>query len=292
MRKILVVALATLFTNALIDAERLPNGLEFQMPNGWSVKANDAVAVLLPPDWVTEPGGKNPSELYLLDIEPGIKNPQDPQLASILLGKYFTGTQLRRAGFPQPFQAMGGSGYVCRYDAVSQGVALRVHIYVVGLTGGGVAGLIAIARPELLARRETTITAVATTLARAAGTLTSPASTLTSPWDQRLRGHKLYQFSSYSSSYGSGGMNSQKTLRLAADGTYEFHRSGSVSIYASGANGTSASQRGAQGRWRIYEQDGKALLELVSNAGATETITLTSDGTKTLLNGQRWLVGD
>ncbi len=286
MRKAFVTAFATLLINASLEAERLSNGLEFQAPSGWIVKANDRAALLAPPDWVTEPGGKDPSELYLLGIEPGVKDLKDPHLASILLGKYFpAGAQVRRSGFPQPFQAVGGSGYVYRYDAVSQGAALKVELYVVGLTGGGVAGLIAIARPELLARREATLTAVATTLTR-------QASTLTSQWDQLLRGHKLYQFSSYSSSYGSGGMNSQRTLRLAADGTFEFHRAGSVSIYAGGANGTSASQAGSQGRWRIYEQGGRALLELVSTAGSTETIVLTSDGIKTLLNGQRWLVGD
>src|SRR5262245_25682256 len=111
-------------------------------------------------------------------------------------------------------------------------------------------------------------------------------------FDQRLRGHKLYLFHNYNSGYGSGGMNSQKTLLLSANGVYHFNRSSSVSIYTGGASGSSASQGGAQGRWRIYESGGKVLLELAPNAGAAETIELTAKGSQTFLNGTRWLVGD
>jgi hypothetical protein len=114
----------------------------------------------------------------------------------------------------------------------------------------------------------------------------------TSGWEQRLSGRKLYQFSSYSSSYGSGGFNNRKTLLLRTDGLYEFYRAGSVSVSVPGATGDSASQRGDQGRWRIFAQGGRWVLELVSLKGTTEMITLTTDGRRTFLNGQRWLVGD
>jgi hypothetical protein len=87
-------------------------------------------------------------------------------------------------------------------------------------------------------------------------------------------------------------MNSQKTLQLGVNGMYEFHRASSVSIDVSGASAASASRNGAQGRWRIFERDGKALLELLPANGAPETIALSADGSKTLLNGQRWLVGN
>ena len=46
----------------------------------------------------------------------------------------------------------------------------------------------------------------------------------------------------------------------------------------SGASGGSVSQGGAQGRWRIYEQGGRAILELAPNQGEKETIVLTTDG--------------
>jgi hypothetical protein len=220
-------------------------------------------------------------------IYEGVRTLQDPQLASILRGKYFPASaQVTADGAPEAFRAAAGGGYLLRYNAVSEGVALRVHIYVVELPGGGVAGVVAMARPALLARREPTIVAVAASLSRAAG------AGVAAQWEQRLRGKKLYQFSNYSGSYGSGGMNSQKTLLLGANGAYQFHRSSAVSVYAGGANGSSASQNAAQGRWRIYESGGRVLLELVPSAGAPETIVLTANGAKTLLNGQRWLVGD
>jgi len=169
-----------------------------------------------------------------------------------------------------------------------------------------------VGRPALLMLRSTAIANVAGSLYRqaspalAAAPAPAPAPApalapapapapqggVAAQWDMRLRGHKLYQFSGYSSSYGSGGSNSQKTLLLAANGTYDFRRSSSTSIYVSGASGGAVSQGGTQGRWRIYEQGGKAVLELVPSNGVTETITLTADGSKTLLNGNRWLVGD
>jgi hypothetical protein len=300
MRTLIALAFAIALTGHSIYAEKLANGLEFRPPEGWTVKANAQAAVLLPPDMAMEPGGKDPSELYLVVLLPGIKDLQDPQLVATLKGQYFPAeAQIRAMGAPQPFRAGAGMGSLYRFEGVSQGVALRIEMYAAGLPGGGVAALIALARPALLARREAAVAAVAASLSRQADVPASAGqnaggsnTTATALWEQRLRGRKLYQFSGYSSSYGSGGMNSQKTLLLSTNGTYDFHRSGSVSVYVEGASGGSASQSGDRGRWRIYEQDGKMLLELVSSNGTTENIALTSDGSKTLLNGRRWLVGD
>ena len=297
------LAVAILAAGAM-HAERLANGLEFRTPDGWTVKAVQEAALLTPPDMVMEPDGKEPSELYVVAVMPGIRDLQDPKLLSILETKFFPAdSQVRAVGTPRSFQAAGGAGYLYIYDAVSQGNALRMQLYVVGLRGGGVAGLVAVARPGLLMLRGTAIANVAASLYRpAAAPAPAPQTVaqaeapaggpLASQWEQRLRGHKLYQFSGYSGSYGSGGTNSQKTLLLAANGAYDFRRSSATSIYVSGASGGSVSQGGAQGRWRIYEQGGRAILELVPNQGVKETIVLTTDGSKTLLNGNRWLVGD
>jgi len=290
MTRTMAVAAAMVVTG-LIHAERLASGLEFHTPEGWTVKSNDNAAVLLPPDMATEPGGKDPSELYIVAALPGAKSVQDPQVADILRGRFFPPeAQVRSVGQPEAFRTATGTGYVHRLDATSQGVALRVNIYAVGLPGGGVAGVLAIGRPALIARREAVVAAVAASVSvRPTAAASGP---LAVQWEQRLRGKKLYQFSSYSSSYGSGGYNNQKTLYLAPNGTYSFHRSGSTSIYVSGATGTSASESGIEGRWRVYEQSGKAMLELVPSSGTREQIALSSESGKTFLNGQRWLVGD
>jgi hypothetical protein len=308
----LAITTALAIAHSRVGAEQLAGGLEFHPPTGWTMKASGQSAALTPPDPVTELGSPDPSEIYLLGMNENVRNVRDPQSVAAAMKQYFPAeARLQPAAAPQPFQAVGGNGYVYRFDAVSQGIPVRLHLYVVELRSGGTAGLVAVARPALMERREPALAAIAATLSHPAATATAtrpstpavPAPTsaavahgssgpLAAQWDQRLRGRKLYQFSSYSSGYGSGGYNSQKTLLLGVNGIYEFHRAGSVSVYVDGASGGSASQNGDQGRWRIYEQNGKVYLELVSAKSGTETIELTSNGTKTLLNGNRWLVGD
>jgi len=301
------LAMAMLIAGTM-HGEKLANGLEFRTPDGWTVKAVPEAALLMPPDMVMEPDGKEPSELYLVAVMPGIQDLQDPRLLSILQSKFFPAeSQVRPVDTAQSFHSAGGPGYLYLYDAVSQGTTLRMQIYVVGLRGGGVAGLVAVARPALLMLRSTAVANVAASLSRQAAAAPAPApqtmssapaaataanSAMASQWDQRLRGRKLYQFSNYNSGYGGGGMNSQKTLLLSANGTFDFRHSSATSIYVSGANGGSTSQGGSQGHWRIYEQAGKVMLELTPSNGPVENIVLTSNAGKTLLNGNRWLVGD
>jgi hypothetical protein len=310
MKTTLALTFAVMMTGSSIYAEKQANGLDFRTPDGWTVKAySEEVMALLPPDLAMEPGGKVASEYYMVANLPGAKNLLDPQAVAAQQAKYVppAGTHSRAVGAPQSFQAAAGIGYLYRYEMVGPGGTLHVHIYTVAFPAGGGAVITAAARPALLARREATIATLAATLPSPAGAAptaqnrtlaaqtAAPSSqngVLAAQWDQRLRGRKLHLFSGYSSSYGSGGTNSQKTLLLGANGMYEFRRSSSTAVYVSGASGGSVSQNGAQGRWRIYEQGGKALLELVSSDGILETIPLTADGSKTLLNGQRWLVGD
>ena len=294
------LACAVALLGGALHAEQLANGLVFNPPAGWAVKANAQAAVLRPPDLVMESGGQDPSELYVVALLPAVNDLQDPKLLAALQGQYFPAeAQMRAAGGAQSFRAGSGTGFLYCFDGVSQGVAVRIQTYVVGLSGGGVAALVALARPALLARREAALATVAASLSRQSGLevpagqdAAVPNGPLTAPWEQRLRGKKLYQFSGFSSAYGSGGANSQKTLVLGTNGTYVFHRAGSVAVYVDGASGGAVSQSADQGRWRIYAQGGRVLLELVSANGTTENIALTSDGSKTLLNGRRWLVGD
>ncbi len=296
MRTTLVLATVAILAGTLGQAERLANGLEFAAPAGWTVRANPQVAVLFPPDVAMEANGRDPSELYIVAGMPGVQNPQGPQLISTLRSlQLLSNLEVRPVGTAQPLRTAGGTGWLHSYDAASEGVAMRLQVYVVPLSGGGSAALLAMGRPAMVARRQEALLAMAASLSRGAGGPSgAPVTTgggLVAQWEQRLRGHKLYKFSGYSSGYGSGGYNSQSTLLLAANGAYEFRRSSSVSVYVDGASGGSASRGGSQGHWRIYEQGGRAMLELVSSSG-TETIALTADGSKTLLNGQRWLVGN
>src|SRR6185369_14797309 len=129
MQKTWTLAMAILLAGT-VHAEKLASGLEFRTPDGWTVKAVSEAALLMPPDMVMEPGGKEPSELYLVAVMPGIKDLQDPQLLSILQTKFFPAdSQVRQVGTAQSFQASGGAGYLYRYDAVSQGTSLRMQLY-------------------------------------------------------------------------------------------------------------------------------------------------------------------
>jgi hypothetical protein len=63
-----------------------------------------------------------------------------------------------------------------------------------------------------------------------------------------------------------------------------------VSIYVPGATGSSAGQHADEGRWRIVEERGQPVLELISGKGDSERIVLSANGTQTFLNGRRWYV--
>lgn len=268
---------------------RLACGLEFQAPAGWHVQSNGTAAVMLPPGAVRDQKGQ-PVEIYLVTLLAGVKDIDDPRLAAVLEGKTFpAGTTVREVSAPRRFRA---GGLLHSYDFVSGGERGRLDIYALGLAGGGTGALIAAGRPELVERRRAEAAVVASSMMeREASAGAGQAGALARFWDERLRGRKLMQFSSYAGSGNSGGYSSQKSLVLGEDGVYVFHRSSSVSVYVPGATGGSAGQSGATGRWRVYEQAGQAMLELVDSRGTPEVIALsTSAEGKTFLNGARWFI--
>jgi hypothetical protein len=61
-------------------------------------------------------------------------------------------------------------------------------------------------------------------------------------------------------------------------------------VYVPGASGSSASRDAQEGRWRVVDRNGQAMLELLPNSGNGELIRLGREGTKTFLNGTRWFV--
>lgn len=273
--------------------QRLANGLEFRTPAGWQVRIANQGAVIAPADAVQG------SELYIVGVLPS-KNLDlsDPKLLPALAGQYFPAeSQARQLGAPRAFRATGGAGYVHSYDFVENGMPGRLQLYAVGFQTGG-AILIAAGRRDLMVNRESALTLIAASFSHdAPAPAASPVQTalpngsgpLAKQWIERLSDRKLMQFSSYSSG-SSGGYSSERTLYIASDGSYAFRTSSSVSIYVPGANGTSAGRNGQDGRWRIYEQAGTPILELRSNQGGVETIQLSTDGSKTFLNGKRWFV--
>jgi len=160
MCTMLTLAMAFLAAGSL-HAEKLPNGLEFQTPEAWSVKDIGEAALLEP-----VPLDGDAAELYLVTVLPRVRDLQDPQLTAVQKRYLPLETPVRLAGPPQSFAAASGTGYLYRYEPVGGNVALSMRIYVVGLPGGGVAAVIAIARPSLWTQREAAITALASSVTR------------------------------------------------------------------------------------------------------------------------------
>ena len=263
-------------------AERLGSGLELQLAAGWRLTAAGSGAAL------TAPGQNTESELYVAGIDPEANDLDDPQLPARLMARYFPGVKNTPAEPPTPFQAAGGRGVLHTYNAKSGNDPARISLYLVALNGG-VAVLAAIGRPEPVLRRSADLLAMASSF-RGTLVVTKPNPTITSTWTQRLSDKKLVQFSGYTSSGNSGGSNSQKSLYLAANGTYAFRSASSVSMNVPSASGSSSGQSADEGKWRVTEQSGQAILELASSKGAVERIALSVNGTQTSLNGKRWFV--
>lgn len=271
--------------------ERLNNGLEFKLPAGWQIKAGPDGALIMPPDIVWA-GQDDPAEMYIVAILAGVKDVTDPQLTALLQTKFFANSRLQSGGPPRSFTAGNGKGIVYDFNAMENGVPLRVQLYVAGLPGGGVATLIAGGKKGLIEKREATLTGIAATLTSRSGTTFRPAGNgpLAREWDTRFRGKKLVQLRGYNSGGGAGGYNGRKTLILAADGTYSYQSSMAIAVYTDGNSGTSTSRQSHSGNWRVYEQGGRVLLELRSTAGDVTASNLAYEGGKTFLDGERWFV--
>ncbi|MEP6535389.1 MAG: hypothetical protein ABJF23_08745 [Bryobacteraceae bacterium] len=275
--------------------QKLAGGVEFHSPAQWQTKISGDAAVVAPPDAKLMPD-QSPAELYIVSLLAGVKDLKDPRLGELLEGKYLPAGTKKALAAPKQFQAKGGVGYLHVYEFQQQGTKGRLDVYTVEFPQGGVAAVIAAGTSELIAGRFAPVATMAASLSRAAAAASSapaPAGSDDSPavrqWDQRLRGKKMVQMSSYSSG-SSGGSSSSRAIALAADGTYTYRSSSSVSIYVDGANGGSNGQKSDAGTWRLYEQAGNVILEMKSSKGETSTGVLTSNGTKTLLNNVRWFV--
>jgi len=295
MKTMMTLSVALMAAGLHADTLRLANGLEFRIPVGWQATRTENGAVLMPPNAVSG------SEAYIVALLPNVTDIQDPRLLAKLAAQYSSsGVHGVASGSPVSFQSAGGPGFIHSYDFVENGQRGRLQFYLVALPTGGAAAVVAAGTRELIPLRSVTVLGVASSLQQTVSTPSAASATpatyrldngsvLAQQWVQRLSGKKLMQFSSYSSG-SSGGYSSQRTLYLATDGSYAFRTSSSVSIYVPGATGGSSGRNGSDGQWRIFEQAGKPILELQSAQTGKEVIVLSTDGSKTFLNGHRWLV--
>ena len=90
-------------------------------------------------------------------------------------------------------------------------------------------------------------------------------------WQQYLGGRKIVEFANYSSSFGGGGMSSQKELHICGNGQFAYAAQSSVSMDVSGANGGSSGKNRSTGTWKIVESNQSVVaVEFTSSAGEKE----------------------
>lgn len=109
-------------------------------------------------------------------------------------------------------------------------------------------------------------------------------------WTTQLAGKMLHYFSSYNSGAGGGGMASHRVLHLCSNGRFSFGGESSVTMNVPGATGSSAGRSGMQGQWRVEPaSESNTVLVLAADDGREIRWNMRFDGSKTFINGQRWL---
>jgi hypothetical protein len=135
-------------------------------------------------------------------------------------------------------------------------------------------------------------TAATVSAATATGsTPVRPSDPGSSPWATRLRGKKLHYFTRYNGGSG-GGMAGHKQIGLCSDGSFFFRGDFSASIYVPGATAGTGNRESNVGNWKVLAEGGNSVLMLSFDGGAQAKYTLSTQDTKTFLNGQRWLMED
>lgn len=268
---------------------RHTTGLSFMVPAGWDTKDGPEGAILLPPGVTFNPGGAM-DELYVAGSQVG--SATDPKIAEEMQTKL--GAQ--GAQFRQSVIQLGGRPavlYAARMRDPKTGRPLAIQLYLV--QDGDRANLaIGVGAAEGVERNDAGLRQVAATLrfqapaapvataaTPAAGGPLSDGSAAANQWVQRFRGMKLRQIST--GQYDA----SSKTWILNADGSFSYAGDYSGAVYAPGGGSASVGNRsGGQGRWRVMGNT----LELRFASGESRTYNLSSDGTKTFMNGVRTYV--
>jgi hypothetical protein len=281
---VLLTAFPALPQASGLITEQLAGGLQFQRPRDWAIQSQPQGALLLPPGVVPKP---EPEELYLVHVVAGAKAITDADLSARIvsqMGNTATFTPRRdrtpiAGGFRESYSILGSKG--------EQG---EMTIYAIGLSGGGVATLTAMGLPNRMRPRESALRAITESI-RVLKIDSAPSATdaISKLWDQRLRGATLRKFSGYNSNTsGGGGTSSDTTLRLLANGRFEFAHSSVVSMPGLISGG--AKQDSDRGTWRIYSQAATTYLEMSSPSTGQTAVTLSEGNNRILLNNDPWLL--
>ena len=113
---------------------------------------------------------------------------------------------------------------------------------------------------------------------------------LAAAWSNLLTGQMLHYFSSYSSGGGGGGMSSHRVLHLCSNGRFTYTGDSSLTMNVPGASASGGGRGGFHGQWRIESPTpDSAVLVLIGDDRRELRWPVQYDGSKTFLNGRRWL---
>lgn len=279
-----VILAALLMQAALLGAETVTdekNGFSITLPAGWSAQQfplgfalgspKHEGGVLVIPHTTTDFG-----EMKKLSAEGFVYKPA---------------VDMQAAG---PVQVSGTSKLSVDLTGTMNGQPVKGRM-VVGMSPNGGGLIVLAAAPQ--AQYSAEYAAIAEAVLASARYLkreAAPALTATGAakeWTARLSGKKLHYFHRYSGGL-SGGMADHKQLGLCSDGSFFFRGDFSASINVPGATGNSSSRDGNIGRWQVKNAPANAVLQLTFANGGQASYNLGTDGSKTFLNGTRWLVED
>ncbi len=274
-----------------------PKGFSFQYPADWRVESNAEFTQLLPPGLTAEDQTENLrilTEAVPVDAADPRFTAELDQLAAQLPG-------FSKVGAMQSYQTKSGTGVRGTWAGrnVQTQQAIQIRMYATTVNGLAIV-LFAAGQTGKLEARESSLRDIALSVAATTAALVQSAppagasasvdrSPLAQKWLQRLRGKKLTKMSSYSSG-SAGGMSSKTELYLQANGSFQGRSESSVAIYVEGANGSSGGVQKAAGTWRIYVQEGRAILEMKYENGQVESSLLEDRSGQTFINGKRVFV--
>ena len=112
-------------------------------------------------------------------------------------------------------------------------------------------------------------------------------------WKQKLAGQRLAFMKSGGSSDigGSYAWSDKKDIYLCSDGSFQASGGFSGSIGTAGGSGIiNPGNQTHTGQWSVVGQAGQSALQLRLTSGGVTTFVLSTDGSKTYLDGKRWFV--
>ena len=112
-------------------------------------------------------------------------------------------------------------------------------------------------------------------------------------WRQRLSGRRLAYLKSGGSSDigGTSSWSDRADIYLCSNGAFQAAGGFTGTFGASGGFGSARQGTGTlTGSWAIVGQAGQPALQIRLETGGTETFVLSTDGSRTFLNGTRFMV--